>query len=192
MSPRTAPAHRIEERPRQGISPSASASNGIDRPLKILLADDSPDNRLLVAAYLKKTGCAIDEAENGQIALDLFIDRKYDLVLMDVQMPILDGYGAVRAIRKWELDNDRKRTPIIALTASALEEDVLRAKQAGCDMHVSKPVKKSTLLDAIGQATRPAHSALRVAPGAQRATAPSRPVDADAPAHFPRDPGALA
>jgi CheY-like chemotaxis protein len=68
---------------------------------------------------------------------------------MDIQMPVLDGYSAVRLIRQWETANHRERTPIIALTASALEADVRRAIEVGCDMHVSKPVKKSTLLRAI-------------------------------------------
>ena len=120
--------------------------------MKILLADDSPDNRLLIRAYIKKTPYLLTEAENGQIAVDRFIDGDYDLVLMDIQMPVLDGYSAVRAIRQWEHEHGRAHTPIIALTASALEEDVRRAKEAGCDMHVSKPVKKSTLLDAISHA----------------------------------------
>jgi PAS domain S-box-containing protein len=134
-------------------SPSILAPEKTDRPLKILLADDSPDNRLLIRAYLKRSPYLLTEAENGQIAVERFISGAYDLVLMDVQMPVLDGYSAVRVIRKWELEQDRPRTPIIALTASALDSDVQRAKQAGCDMHVSKPVKKSTLLEAIAHAT---------------------------------------
>jgi len=126
-----------------------------DRPLKILLADDSPDNRLLIRAYTKKTPYQLVEAENGQIAVDRFIsDGAYDVVLMDIQMPVLDGYSAVRAIRKWEAEKGHRPTPIIALTASALEEDVRRAKAAGCDMHVSKPVKKSTLLESVARAIR--------------------------------------
>ena len=121
----------------------------VSRPLHVLLADDSPDNRMLIRAYLKKTPYSLDEAENGKIALARFIAGKYDVVLMDIQMPILDGYSAVRMIRDWEKDHQCKRTPIIALTASALDDAVRRAKDAGCDMHVSKPVKKTTLLEAI-------------------------------------------
>ena len=123
-----------------------------DRPLRILLADDSPDNRLLITAYLKKSGYALDEVEDGQAALDHFMTRAYDVVLMDIQMPVLDGYSAVREIRRWEAVNQRGRTPIIALSAAALEADVHRAIEVGCDMHVSKPVKKSTLLKAIATA----------------------------------------
>jgi CheY-like chemotaxis protein len=83
--------------------------------------------------------------------------RAYDVVLMDIQMPVLDGYGAVRKIRQWEVANKRARTPIIALSAAALESDVHRAIEAGCDMHVSKPVKKSTLLKAIAEVVENSH-----------------------------------
>ncbi len=133
-------------------APSRDQQKITDRPLRILLADDSPDNRLLVRAYIKKTSYLLIEAENGQIAVDRFATETFDLVLMDIQMPVLDGYSAVRMIREWETQHGRARTPILALTASALDEDVRRAKEAGCDMHVSKPVKKSTLLDAIAYA----------------------------------------
>ena len=131
---------------------SAAPQKMTERPLRILLADDSADNRLLIRAYIKKTSYVLTEAENGQIAVERFVDGSYDLVLMDIQMPVLDGYSAVRAIREWEREHGKTHTPILALTASALEEDVRRAKGAGCDMHVSKPVKKSTLLDAIASA----------------------------------------
>jgi PAS domain S-box-containing protein len=139
----------IAVEPRRVVESNGSRTNLLDRPLSILLADDSPDNRMLIAAYLKKSGYVLDEVEDGQAALDHFMTRDYDAVLMDIQMPVLDGYGAVRMIRQWEAANGRGRTPIIALTASALESDVRRAIQVGCDMHVSKPVKKSTLLKAI-------------------------------------------
>jgi CheY-like chemotaxis protein len=149
-----APAHPSPQAPRGVVGPEASPQKITERPLRILLADDSPDNRMLIRAYTKKTPYVLTEAENGQLAVERFLDSNYDLVLMDIQMPVLDGYSAIRAIRKRELETGARRTPIIALTASALEEDVRRAKQAGCDMHVSKPIKKSTLLDSIDRAIR--------------------------------------
>ena len=76
------------------------------------------------------------------------------MVLMDIQMPIVDGYEATTHHPRWERENDRRRTPIVALTASALEEAVHRTKAAGCDAHMTKPVKKSTLLEAIHAAMR--------------------------------------
>jgi CheY-like chemotaxis protein len=129
-----------------------------------LIADDSPDNRMLIRAYTKKTPYLLTEAQDGQIAVERFIDGNFDLVLMDIQMPVLDGYSAVRTIRQFERANGRTRTPIVALSASALEEDVRRAMEAGCDMHVSKPVKKLTLLEAIGHAI--ATATIATVPGA--------------------------
>ncbi len=112
-----APAHPAAA-PRNEIALNGLGKHLLDRPLSILLADDSPDNRLLIAAYLKKSGYVLDEVEDGQLALDHFMTRTYDLVLMDIQMPVLDGYSAVRLIRQWESDNQRGRTPIIALSAA--------------------------------------------------------------------------
>ncbi len=122
----------------------------IDQPLKILFADDSADNRTLIRAFLKKTPYHLDEVENGRQAIDAFIAAgDYDLVLMDIQMPEVDGYAATRAIRDWEREHNRKRTPIIALTASVFNEAVRLTRAAGCDAHVGKPISKVTLLRAI-------------------------------------------
>jgi two-component system sensor histidine kinase/response regulator len=123
------------------------------RALRILLADDSPDNRLIVKAFLQKTSFQIDEAENGERVVAKVKSNRYDLILMDIQMPILDGFAATRAIREWETARGMSPVPIIALTASALDEDVQRAREAGCNLHVSKPIKKKTLLSAIARLT---------------------------------------
>ena len=149
IAPQTAPSPTAFKPQAHPASAPPLEPQTMERALRVLIADDSPDNRMLIRAYLKKTPHQLDEAENGQVALDRFIAGTYDVVLMDIQMPILDGYTAVRMIRDWETDHNRKRTPIIALTASALDDAVRRAKDAGCDLHVSKPVKKAILLDAI-------------------------------------------
>jgi len=120
-----------------------------DKPLNILLVDDSKDNRLLIETYLKKTNHHIDIAENGEIAVNKFKKGKYDLVLMDVQMPVMDGYTATREIRKWEEENKREKVTIIALTAHAMKEDEEKSYKAGCDSHLNKPIKKATLINAI-------------------------------------------
>jgi two-component system sensor histidine kinase/response regulator len=133
------------------------------RPLRILLADDSRDNRLLVQAYFKKTPYILDEVEDGAAAVEKFRSGSYDLVLMDIEMPIVDGYSATRAIRMIEKETERHRTPIIALTASVLEDALKKAVDAGCDAHVAKPVKKVTLLAAIHKAIRDADT-YRAAP----------------------------
>jgi CheY-like chemotaxis protein len=123
----------------------------VQRPLRILLADDSADNRLLIEAYLKKTPYLLEEVDDGEKAIELIFSRDYDVVLMDIQMPVMDGYTAVEKIRDWEARTNRARLPIIALTASALDEAVRRTKEVGFDMHVSKPVKRGTLLNAIAK-----------------------------------------
>jgi len=120
--------------------------------LRILLAEDNEDNRTLIWMYLKNTPHEMLMAENGQFALDRFINNgPFDLVFMDVQMPVMDGYTATRAIRSWEKEQGRERTPIVALTAYALKEDVQRSLDAGCDGHITKPLKKATFLNAIAQ-----------------------------------------
>jgi len=126
----------------------------VDRPLKILFADDSGDNRMLIRAFLKKTRYRLDEVENGREAIDSFIAGTYDLVLMDIQMPEVDGYTATRAIRQWERRHGRARTPIVALTASVFGEAIRMTRAAGCDAHVGKPIDKPTVLRAIYDAVR--------------------------------------
>ncbi len=125
----------------------------IRRQLRILVADDSADNRLLIEAFLRKTAATVDQAENGEVALEKFIARKYDVVLMDIQMPVMDGYTAAKLIREWEQKNNATPTPIIALTASVLDEAVHKSFDAGCDTHVSKPVRRPVLLAAIREVT---------------------------------------
>jgi two-component system sensor histidine kinase/response regulator len=117
----------------------------------ILLVEDTIDNRLLIRAYLKNTPYEVDEAENGEIAVSKFKAQAYSLVLMDVQMPVMDGYAATQAIRTWEHAQGKPPTPIVALTAHAIKEDIEKSKAAGCTAHLTKPIKKATLLQAIEQ-----------------------------------------
>ena len=110
--------------------------------MRILVAEDAPDNRLPIQAYLRREPHQVDIAENGRVAVDKFIAHPYDLVFMDVQMPELDGLDATRMIREWERERGIGPAPIIALTASVLDEDVERSLGAGCTAHISKPVKR--------------------------------------------------
>ena len=126
------------------VTPSAEI-----RPLRILLVEDSATNRFLIRAYLKGYPYTVEEAENGEIAVQKFNEGEYDLVLMDMQMPILDGYGATRAIRERERDKGTPRIPIIALTAHALKDDEGKSIGAGCDAHMTKPIKKAELMKTI-------------------------------------------
>ena len=142
-----------ESPPWSPVADHAPSDNGVvaafGRPLRVLVADDSEDNRLLIEAFLKKSGCSLDHADNGEVAVRKFTESHYDVVLMDIQRPVLDGYRAVRQIRAWELAQGGHHTPVIALTASVLDEAVGKSYQAGCDTHVSKPVRRNTLLTAI-------------------------------------------
>ncbi len=117
--------------------------------LHILLVEDSTDNRAIAVAYMKDTPYLIDSAENGAVACERFIAGHYDLVLMDRQMPIMDGLTATRTIRKWEQLNHRAPTPIVALTASALKGDQELFVAAGCTAYLTKPIKQAVLLEAI-------------------------------------------
>jgi PAS domain S-box-containing protein len=126
----------------------------------ILLVEDLEDNRDVVALFLKETPCQLDMAENGAVALQKFQTGTYDLVLMDMQMPIMDGLQATTAIRQWEHEQRRTPTPIVALTANAFKEEMDKSLAAGCTAHVTKPIKKKTLLTTITHyAIRPADKA---------------------------------
>jgi CheY-like chemotaxis protein/HPt (histidine-containing phosphotransfer) domain-containing protein len=117
--------------------------------LRILLVEDSPDNRTITLAYLQETPYQVEVAENGEIAYRMFTTGHYDLVLMDRQMPVMDGLTATRFIREWELSHDRSPTPIIALTAAALKGDREVCMAAGCTAFLTKPIKQDVLLQAI-------------------------------------------
>ena len=118
-------------------------------PLRILMAEDSPDNCTITIAYLADTPYTLDIAETGAKACEMYRRGGYDLVLMDRQMPVLDGLSAAREIRAWEQANDLPTIPIIALTASALKGDREACLAAGCTAFLTKPIKQEVLLQAI-------------------------------------------
>jgi PAS domain S-box-containing protein len=122
--------------------------------LRILLADDSEENRFLVLEYLKDLGCEIDSANDGAVAVATFCSGDYGLVLMDLQMPVMDGFAATERIRKWESEQGREPAPIIALTASALTAELQHALDAGCTAYLRKPVRLLALVEAVGKYAR--------------------------------------
>jgi len=135
-------------------SGDSAEPSDLQPPLRILLAEDSLDNRTLILAYLKRTPHVIEVAENGALAFEKCQTQSFDLVLMDVQMPVMDGYTATKAIREWERTRGCPPVPIIALTAHARQEDVETSKAAGCTAHLTKPIKKTTLLSAVSEYAR--------------------------------------
>ena len=131
---------------------AAPVGTGPEAPLPalcILLAEDFPDNCTITMAYLEDTPYRVEIAETGAIACKKFMAGHYDLVLMDRQMPIMDGLTATRTIRAWEQANGRPPTPIIALTAAALKGDREMCLAAGCTAFLTKPIKQEVLLQAI-------------------------------------------
>jgi len=139
-----------------------------EHPLHILLVDDSEDNRLLITSYLKKTPHTVDVAENGAIAIEKFVAGAYDLVLMDMQMPVKDGYTATREIRQLEKQKGKTKTAIVALTAYALKEDTQKSLDAGCNAHLTKPIKKAVLLEALAEFSQNKSKTRRAAPDKEK------------------------
>jgi signal transduction histidine kinase/CheY-like chemotaxis protein len=115
----------------------------------ILLVDDSEDNRQLIQLYLKNTPYQIDMAGNGEECLAKVKNGQYDLILMDIQMPVMDGHTATRQIRIWEEENNLKSIPIIALTANAFKDDEEKSFQAGCTTFLTKPISKNRLIEML-------------------------------------------
>jgi len=111
---------------------------------RILLVEDGADNQRLLRMQLSSAGGSVVSALNGQIALDLATSQPFDLILMDMQMPVMDGYAATIELRRRGLT-----MPIIALTAYALAEDRDRCISSGCDAYLSKPVAEEELLEAV-------------------------------------------
>jgi CheY-like chemotaxis protein len=114
------------------------------RPLLVLLAEDNPANRMVARLTLEQAGFHIHEVENGQDALAAALRVRFDVILMDCRMPVMDGYEAARQIR--QLPGPAGRVPIVALTASAFKEDRERAQQAGMDDFVTKPFQDGELI----------------------------------------------
>ena len=118
---------------------------------RVLLVEDNPDSVILMRAYLGDLPLSLELAGNGVEALAKRQQRDYDVVLMDVQMPVMDGYTATREIRIWETAHGKRRVPIVALTAHAPGESSAESRAAGCDGLLSKPVEREDLIEAIAK-----------------------------------------
>lgn len=124
----------------------ASSDASTERGLDILIVEDSLNSRLLFSRFLRGTNHLITEAENGLIGVELVRKRSFDVIFMDMEMPLLDGYQATRIIRALEADEHRQATPIIAQTAHVLPEYKQKCLRVGCSEVLSKPFSKSALL----------------------------------------------
>ena len=116
---------------------------------RVLVAEDNSISTKVIRGMLGKLNLEPDTASNGEEALQAMKAQRYDLVLMDCEMPILDGFSATQQLRAWEAANQRQRTPVVALTAHILAEHKERARLAGMDGHMAKPVELSQLRELI-------------------------------------------
>jgi signal transduction histidine kinase/CheY-like chemotaxis protein len=123
--------------------PASAADAGLRSGRRILLVEDNAVNEKVATRFLQKLGHVVDIARNGQEAVDAWAQGGYDLILMDCQMPVLDGYEATRMIRSRERGS--QRIPIVALTANAMKNDDVKCKEAGMDDHLSKPLEREAL-----------------------------------------------
>ena len=163
---------------------SASAPIATDAATTVLLVEDNPVNRQVAQRLLSLAGIAFDSAENGKEALDKMNAGNYAAVLMDCQMPIMDGYAATRKRRQYELEHGLARTPIIAMTANAMLGDREKCLDAGMDDYMSKPLSRALLESTVhtwlqARATQ-AQQPMAVVPAALPAT-PARTATPAAP-----------
>ncbi len=133
--------------------------------LRVLLAEDNPVNQKLAQTLLARLGYSVIVAGNGALALEMFTSASFDAVLMDMQMPVMDGLEATRRIRQWEQRYADRRTPIIAMTANAMERDREACLQAGMDDHLAKPINRAALAATLARVTgQPAEAATQAVP----------------------------
>lgn len=139
----------IEKLPKQTSASAAGAKPQFRLSgIRVLVADDSPDNQYIVERLLSVNGAKVDLANNGSEALDKALNGNYDLILMDIQMPEVDGYEATRRLRASGF-----RKPVIALTAHALLEERIKTLEAGCDFHLTKPLNFDALVNTVEEYT---------------------------------------
>jgi len=153
-----------DDQPDQGLPPAS-----------VLLVEDGSTNRKLISLMLSRAGVDVTTAENGAIGVQLATEHAYDVILMDMQMPVMDGYSATGKLRELGMS-----VPIIAMTAHAMSGDEEKCRQAGCSGYLSKPIDSDRLLGAIGDALRPLDSRIQTSPDASPAEpclASSLPTD---------------
>ncbi|MGH8146622.1 MAG: ATP-binding protein [Rhodanobacteraceae bacterium] len=168
--------------------PAAGVGKDIQLSGRVLLVEDHPVNQKVAQKLLERLGLGVDVAENGEVALERLRDNVYAMILMDCQMPVLDGYSATRRLREIETEQAKPRIPVIAMTAHAMAGDRERCLQAGMDDYLSKPLDRKLLADTLARWMQRAPAAA-VTPSRQlesvHVAAPNTPAAAPAPAQAP-------
>ena len=141
------PSHRKLSRVERGPRIKGDINSGLLKPLKILAVDDNDESRFLIGLFLKKLGHEADVASGAHDALAKIRTKRYDVILMDVQMPDMDGYETTQVIRT--LEGPVAATPIVALTANVMSGDSDKAFRAGMDDYLSKPIDIEALRDLL-------------------------------------------
>jgi CheY-like chemotaxis protein len=156
-------AQNIPPQTSPSIAPTGILPNAASR--SILLAEDHPVNQRVIAMILEPHGIALTIAQNGAEAVEMWKNAHFDLVLMDMQMPIMDGLSATKQIREIERSDGLRRTPIAMVSANAMKEHITQSFWAGCDFHIAKPVTPETLLKGIDATLEACESSEQAASG---------------------------
>jgi CheY-like chemotaxis protein len=133
------------------IESDRTRRNAAPAPYKVLLVEDSHDSVAVTKAFLNDPRIQVTVSGDGEQGFQAFKDSVFDLVLMDIQMPGLDGCAAALAIRRWEIQNSLLPTPITALTASSTADDLEKIFASGCSNYLPKPVTRTILLQTVKQ-----------------------------------------
>jgi len=152
------PEMAVEETP-----PCASDSETSHERLRVLVAEDNEVNRLVLQTMIDGNRCNVAFAINGQAAVDAFRKGDFDIVLMDISMPVMDGFAATEEIRKYESETGALRTPVICVSAHAFEDQRHKSAESGMDDYLTKPVNKTALMTVIEKWADAASSARKVA-----------------------------
>jgi CheY-like chemotaxis protein len=131
------------------VAKSADKAEERSYDARVLVVEDDPVNQRVIRLVLERIGLTIELAENGEIGFNQAISESWDLIFMDCHMPVLDGLAATKKIREYETKHGLSHTPIVAMTANAMESDREACEEAGMDDFLSKPVRKTALADVL-------------------------------------------
>ena len=153
---------RLPAAERARAAPAAAEAEAY-RPLLALIVDDNATNRQVLEMILEQVGIGFASVENGLQAVEACEDRRFDVILMDIQMPVMDGLAATREIRCREVAAGRGHAPVIVVSANCMPEQVAASRQAGAERHLAKPINASLLLQALAEVVAPTPQISRVA-----------------------------